>query len=167
MPFYCGKCKPLVKNEQRRKRLKTNPEQQKRLYNANKLWAEKHKDSISEYLKKWRKSENGINSINKYKGSPSYKLKIKRRRLIYRERLNKVVHKFILQDWLLMRNNGICNMCKNVFASKYLELDHIYPLSLANKDFIKTGIKRIYTIKDIQPLCGKCNKIKSDNFETE
>lgn len=40
------------------------------------------------------------------------------------------------------------------------ELDHIYPITKADEDFKKTGVKRVYTIKDVQPLCRSCNSKK-------
>jgi hypothetical protein len=41
-----------------------------------------------------------------------------------------------------------------------LSLDHIYSLLKSYDDFLRTGVKRIYTIDDIQPLCKSCNSTK-------
>ena len=41
-----------------------------------------------------------------------------------------------------------------------LTMDHIYPLMRAYKDFLRTDIKRVYTINDIQFLCRSCNSHK-------
>jgi 5-methylcytosine-specific restriction endonuclease McrA len=42
--------------------------------------------------------------------------------------------------------------------------DHDYPISEASKDFIRTGIKRIYAIDNIYPLCIACNSRKHIRF---
>jgi len=165
IPFYCKDCKPVIKNEQRRIRYKEQPEKRKIINNCSKQYAKNNSVKISEYLKSWRKSDAGIASYNKYKKTSSYKQKIKRRRLLHREKINNVIHKITLEEWYNMRKCGICFNCKQHFYPFELEMDHIYPISKANKDFIRTGIKRIYTINDIQPLCKKCNNKKGDKLE--
>ena len=47
-----------------------------------------------------------------------------------------------------------------------LTLDHIFALYWANIYFKQTGIKYIYTIKDIQPLCLTCNSSKNKRLLT-
>lgn len=115
----------------------------------------------------------------KYNSPKKYKEKIKRRRQteIYkiRHRLDAKkrnamkkgsLHKFSLKQWTekLERTKGICPMCKKFVGVKNLELDHIFPLSKAYKDYQKTGKKKSYEIRDIQPLCRKCNNKKADKI---
>jgi 5-methylcytosine-specific restriction endonuclease McrA len=63
-----------------------------------------------------------------------------------------------------MDTNGICPSCQKDIGINKLTIDHIYPLSLANEDFKITGIKRIYTIDDVQPLCFSCNASKNKTY---
>ena len=58
--------------------------------------------------------------------------------------------------------NGRCPKCNKPFDNKIhlITIDHIYPVSLAYKDYISTGIKRVYSIEDITPLCKSCNSSK-------
>ena len=46
-----------------------------------------------------------------------------------------------------------------------LTMDHVYPVSKAKKHFEKTGVKIVYTINDIEPICGPCNSSKYNNLE--
>jgi 5-methylcytosine-specific restriction endonuclease McrA len=55
---------------------------------------------------------------------------------------------------------GVCPCCKRNVGLSYITLDHIYPISKANDDYKRTGVKRVYTIDDIQPLCRSCNSSK-------
>ena len=64
----------------------------------------------------------------------------------------------------LKHTNGICNYCKNFIGINDLTVDHIYPISLANEDYIKTGIKKEYYLKDIQFLCKSCNSRKGNKL---
>ena len=77
-----------------------------------------------------------------------------------------IVEKFTSQEWLQMKEatKGICPCCNKHRGLKNITLDHIYAVSLAYKDFLRTGVKKIYTIKDIQPLCKKCNASKHINI---
>lgn len=63
---------------------------------------------------------------------------------------------FSEKEWQLKlkKSKGFCNICKKYFGIKKLTKDHIIPLSKALKNFK-------YKIKDVQPLCIKCNKIKN------
>jgi len=55
----------------------------------------------------------------------------------------------------LLNSNGICIICNKKVGINNLELDHIIPLS-------KAHIGQIYNIKDVQPLCKRCNVIKGN-----
>ncbi len=88
------------------------------------------------------------------------KLKLTRKR---RADLNKINESFTNEEWKkkLGQTNGFCPGCKKFIGVKNLQLDHIYPLKHAVKDFKQSGKKREYTINDIQPLCKNCNARKS------
>jgi len=80
---------------------------------------------------------------------------------------NNIVHDFTQEEWedKVKQTNGICPMCNNKFNNNIdsvfrLTMDHIFPISKANEEFQKTGIKRIYTIIDVMPLCKSCNSSK-------
>ncbi len=79
---------------------------------------------------------------------------------------NNIIETFTNKEWLekLEKTKGFCPECKKWFGVARLTLDHIYPISKANADFLKTGIKRVYTIKDVKPLCLSCNCKKGGNF---
>ena len=55
----------------------------------------------------------------------------------------------------LYRTHGFCKCGKWVGEDK-LTLDHILPISKAPEGFV-------YTIDDVQFLCGSCNSIKGAN----
>lgn len=86
-----------------------------------------------------------------------------------RESKNNVIHTYTKGEWneKVKQTNGIClEKYGGCGKRKKLTLDHIYPLSKANEDFLKTGVKRVYTIDDVNPLCKNCqskwgNKIKN------
>lgn len=84
---------------------------------------------------------------------------------------NNIIEQFTKKEFMLKAKacKGICPSCKEPFnktiKSKWLTVDHVYPVSLANKDFKKTGIKRVYNIEDVQPLCLRCNSSKKDKVK--
>ena len=82
-----------------------------------------------------------------------------------REKLKNIIHLFTNQEYQKKKNatKGICkgfNCEPHYVGIENLTDDHIYPVSIAYIDFLKTGIKRIYTINDIQFLCFSCNLSK-------
>ena len=105
------------------------------------------------YIKKWNKTIPG--KINKLKKS------LKRRAIE-----NNIIEKFSIIDWQrkVEATKGICPCCYTIFNSgEYkLSLDHNPSLSKSNRIFLQTGIRQIYTIDNIQPLCLKCNMTKGD-----
>jgi hypothetical protein len=132
----------------------------------------------------YEKSEQRI----KYKQSDDYKKvrqrywkseKFKMWRKTPAERLNQlrchlnrqaakynIIELFSMKEWQQMKEatKGICPCCNKDVGLDYITLDHIYAISLAYNDFLRTNIKRVYTIKDIQPLCGSCNSSKRDKY---
>jgi 5-methylcytosine-specific restriction protein A len=53
----------------------------------------------------------------------------------------------------LVRDNYICQHCKECYSEENLECDHIIPLHRGGED----------SIDNTQTLCVKCHKIKSDS----
>lgn len=74
-----------------------------------------------------------------------------------RARENSIIEVFSQEEWIEMVNNtaGICPQCNIFVGTDKLCLDHIYPISKAERC-------RVYTINDIQPLCRSCNASKAD-----
>jgi hypothetical protein len=109
-----------------------------------------HKDEKKEYGKKYRKTINGKLSDILHKNKR-------------REVKNNVIHNYTKEEWTnkVKKTNGIClekyGGCGKWVGYKNLTLDHFYPLFRAYQDYLRTGIKRIYTINDVNPICGSCN----------
>ena len=78
-------------------------------------------------------------------------------------------HNFSIKEWKLKceATNGICPCCNRYIGIEKMTMDHIYALMRAYEDFIRTGVKRIYTIGDVQPMCLSCNCSKSDKLMEE
>ena len=129
-----------------------------------KHWRKTHKEHEKEY----RRTEGKINS-KKYNQTQKGRLMnnlARQRRLSWEK---NIIHKFTREEWQkkLEKTKGICPKCKIYVGTNKLELDHLYPVSKASEDYKKTGIKRIYTIKDIQPLCRNCNREKWDKIKVK
>ena len=122
--------------------------------------------------KKYRKTELGKLSDLKYRQSNKRKVSLKRYTaskkgkansirafLKRRERLNNIIHTFTLKEWLQKLKNvfGVCKRCNMYVGMKKLTLDHIIPISKAHNG-------QVYTIKDVQPLCLRCNISKNDKI---
>ena len=111
---------------------------------------------FKERQKEWLKTEKGIKYMfNKH--------------LRRRESLNNIIEKFTQKEWnnKVTLTKGICPGFKvnpHYVGIDNLTLDHIFPIAYAYKTFLKTGIKKIYTIDDIQPLCKSCNSRKTDKI---
>lgn len=70
-------------------------------------------------------------------------------------RMVNITEVFTQEQWLAKRRatNGICPGCNVHVGLMKLQLDHIFPVSKAEKG-------TIYTIDDVQPLCISCNSRK-------
>lgn len=121
-----------------------------KIINKVKKYYEKNKDKIKEYALKYAKCWKEKN-YDKY-------LELKRwyqkRRKSIKRQIKEI---FTKEEWnnKLNETNGFCFMCKKYVGIDNLTLDHIYPISKAEKG-------RIYAIDDVQPLCNICN-IKKGN----
>lgn len=107
------------------------------------------------FRRAWDKTINGkMNSLKKH---------LKRRAA-----KNNIIEVFTIDQWKdkVNNTNGVCLNCKSSFDNNKhkVTLDHILPISKANDYYIKTGIKKVYTINDIQPLCKSCNSSKRDKI---
>lgn len=111
--------------------------------------------------KEYRRHQGKIN-VEKYnhtfKGKINSRIQVQKRLAM----LRCVIHAFTKKEWIARLNDtrGFCPGCKVFIGIEKLELDHIYPLSTAYDDYLKTGVKRVYKIDDVQPLCKSCNVIK-------
>lgn len=126
-----------------------------------------HTQHYKEYQHSYDMSENRRKSKKKYAQTEKYKIKQLKACLKRRAIKNNIIEMFSWKKWLQMKEatKGICPECKEESGLDNITLDHIYAISLASKDYLKTGIKRIYTIKDIQPLCRRCNSSKQDKLD--
>ena len=82
---------------------------------------------------------------------------------------NLIIEIYSYDEWLqkLKDTLGICPKCKRYIGIDKLEMDHIYPVFLAYKNYIKElalenyeAFPMVYTLEDVQPLCKTCNSSK-------
>jgi len=140
----CKRCKRELKKEE------IKSPRQKYCKGCHKIIRRKQTKLIN---RKYKKTEKGIKQTRKDK--------LKRRAME-----NNIIEDFSNEEWLakLVKTEGICPKCKTYVGIAHLTLDHIYPVSMAKKDFEITGIKRIYFIEDVQPLCMICNCKKGCSY---
>ncbi|MDO8655657.1 MAG: HNH endonuclease signature motif containing protein, partial [Nanoarchaeota archaeon] len=96
--------------------------------------------------RKYRKTEKGRELFKKHE-------------LLRYRRTKNIINHFTYGEWKEKVENtkGVCPNCKVEVSLSKLTLDHIYPIAKADEDFKRNGIKRVYSINDIQPLCLSCN----------
>jgi hypothetical protein len=130
---------------------KMTPEQKEKEYERkrNEYW--KDPEKMREYNRK--KYKRWVSSIE---GRMMHRSKLWRRRA--REKLCD--HDFTIQEWndKLEKTNGICpgfGREPHFVGIDKLTTDHNPPINKAPKGFI-------YTINDVNPLCGSCNSRKRD-----
>jgi len=126
------------------------------------------------YKKKYGQTDERKKATKEYKNTPKGKEYILRNRIKRRAFKNNIIEVFSMEEWKdkVENTNGICpginGVCFNKDGSNVgisnLVLDHIFPISKANKEFKLTGAKRIYNIDDVQPLCKSCNSVKKDKI---
>lgn len=140
-----------------------------------KKWVDKNKEKVKRQVKKWQDSnKDKVKKINqrhwKKHGYSKRKKIINDNRDTYNKKVRKytrkhraakkcIIEDFSNKEWIekLKDTFGLCPQCGNYVGTAHLEIDHIYPVSLAYADYNSTGIKRVYTINDVQPLCKSCN----------
>ncbi len=108
---------------------------------------------------KYRQSDKRKTSLNRYIRSEKGKANSIRGSLKRRGRLNNIIHTFTSKEWIQKLKNvfGVCKRCNMYVGVKKLTLDHIIPISKAHNG-------QVYTIKDVQPLCLRCNISKNDKI---
>jgi len=126
------------------------------------------------YKKKYGQTDKRKKEIKEYKNTPKGKEYTLRNRIKRRAFKNNIIEVFSMKEWKdkVKKTKGICpginGVCFNIDGNDVgisnLVLDHIFPISKANREFKLTDIKRIYTIDDIQPLCKSCNSVKKDKI---
>lgn len=77
-----------------------------------------------------------------------------------RAKLKKVTESYSTEEWDMKVDNcnGVCPMCGNYFEDIFpfcATIDHTPPISKAPVGFI-------YTINNVEPLCGSCNSSKNN-----
>jgi len=168
--IVCGICrKKILKSGQNQKYCKDC------FYiNKNKIskkWLKSHKDKVKKHQHKYKSSEKGKKTANdgtrRFRQTLKGKLNDIKNRRKYRCAKMNIIENFSILDInkILLNSKGICNGYHrepHYVGNENLDIDHIYPVSLAYKDFLKTRIKRIYNITDIQLLCKSCNSKKRD-----
>jgi hypothetical protein len=141
-------------------KLKYDKSPKRREYRLKYNKTEQRKKYKREFMRKWIHTPVGI----------IIKDRAHRKR---RAAKNNIIEVFTREEFTLKtkKYKGICPNCKEPFneynKSKWITIDHIYPISRANKDFKETGIKRIYNINDVEPLCLSCNSSKKTNLKKE
>ena len=145
--IYCKKCKPEIEKKHYKKysrKYRKNNEGHLKDYHRD--YNNAHKKERKEYHKNYRKTTHGKKVMRK----------CARNR---RNRKKTIIESFTKEEWYrkLLATKGICSKCKINVGIDKLTLNHIYPVIKAYKDFLKTGIKKVYTIKDIEPCCKNCN----------
>lgn len=136
--------------------------EEKRLYGKVYNTSDAYKVSHNKY----RMSEKGKIFYKKWNQSPVAKHIQRMAKLRRKEKINNCIHSFTKEQWnqKVELTKGICPCCYERFNNNIfkLSLDHTPSLSSANKKFKLTGIKQVYTINEINPLCLRCNIIKGD-----
>ncbi len=164
MSKICSNCKKEVSSSNWNYNKKICSNCNTKNYYLNLSNKEKRKEyekskSYKESVKKYRNSKKGKIALKKFDNSYKGKLNKLNKRLRRKENLNNIIHSFTPKDWLRLKKEtkGYCPKCKKQVGVDRLEIDHIIPISKAEKG-------QIYTINDVQPLCTKCNKTKGNRL---
>jgi hypothetical protein len=116
--------------------------------------------------KKWNISIKGKTYRKQWFKTPTGKYRRFIDSLNRRAAENNCVNIWAKKQWGLKceATKGICPCCYIIFGSglSKLSLDHTPSLSSANKKFKLTGIKQVYTINEVAPLCLRCNATKGN-----
>lgn len=138
-------------------------------YGCRKEYYRKNKERLAYNYKEWVKNNKykRLKTSYRYQKSKKGRMNSKNCNRRYRAAKNNIIEIWTEDEWQnkLKQTNGICPKCNKQVDISKLTLDHIYPVSIANKDYFNSGNKRIYSIKDIQPLCNICNIKKRDKDE--
>lgn len=160
----------LKNNKERRKKQLINWREKTK--DIRKKYAEKYyisnKSKLNKAYTKWAKNNPKQRLKTTYKYQKSLKGRLNSKKCIrrYNASKNNIIELYTYEEWqnLLNDTKGYCQNCHKFVGINNLELDHIYPVSIANEDYKKSGIKRTYKINDIQPLCRSCNSSKHNKI---
>lgn len=119
----------------------------KEISKKQKTYRERHKKEIKKYLKNY--CQNNKHKYIFYKNRRKTK-----KRLLF--------EKFTIKEWRekVKQTRGICPVCRKPYSEIYpycATIDHAPPIS-------KAPIGYIYTINDVNPMCGICNSSKSNKW---
>lgn len=141
------------KEKQKAYRLKNKEKYKAYWKKACKKWRDKNiikcREKSKIYKKEYQKTENGKRTSNR-----SWRKR--------RANQMNIIEAWSPPEYLdkLKTTKGFCQNCDEYFGIAHLELDHIYPVSKASKDYLRNGIKKVYKISDIDFLCRGCNAKK-------
>jgi len=166
----------MLKNERQRKWRKDNPEKvekykikarehdtlrrkTKHRQDYMKKFREDNKEKLKIYSIEYNSSKIGKEREKRYSKTNKGKIRWRNGNRKRRANKNNIIELFTQEEWntKLKKTLGFCPKCKKFIGIDKLTLDHIFPISKAEKG-------RIYTINDIQPLCVSCNSIKKNNL---
>jgi hypothetical protein len=125
----------------------------------------------SKYFRTKKGKKSLMKGIRKYRQTPRGKYTVALSRIKHREAKNNIISLYSKNQWIdkVKDVHGICPQCGKRFRApgRALSIEHGYPVSFANRDFIRTGIRRTYTIDDVEPLCMSCNVKNYHKFKDE
>lgn len=137
----------------------------KTIYNYQKLY------SYKKFKKDYRKSSDGRLVAKKYRLSEKGKLNHNIHNHKRRAAKMNIIETFTIKQFLTKVElcNGICPICNKSFDNNIhkITMDHTYPIKIACDDYLRTGLKRVYDIDDVKPMCKSCNSSKGDQFIDE
>jgi hypothetical protein len=128
-----------------------------------------NKRSQSKYFKT-KKGKRALNrGIIKYRHTPRGRYTQLFSRVRHREAKANCISAYTKDEWKqkVKDTHGICKECGKPFSRKLyhcLSIEHSYPISVAHKDFLRTGIRRIYTIDDVEAIGLSCNTKNYNKF---
>lgn len=146
----------LYEQTDKRKRYRLKYEATEKRKQLKKAYAKTEKRKT--YILKWNKNPKRLVWLKMWRKTPAGSRR--------RSDANNIIEMFSIRQWIqkVEATKGYCPCCYCLFDNwlHLLTKDHIYAISRASNDFIRTGIKRVYTIDDVQPLCKSCNSIKKE-----
>lgn len=131
-------------------------------YQNNRRSKEEEKLKNIIYLKEYRKTDRCKFLRNLWNQTPKGIANSIRQHRKRRAIKNNYIEIYTEKEWQvkLELTKGICPRCKEYIGINNLTRDHIVPISKASEEFKQSGVKRIYYIEDMQPLCKSCNSEK-------
>jgi hypothetical protein len=142
-------------------------------YRKRKYVIEKRREECKKYSKtqlfkesqrRYSQTKKGKNmrrlQVKRFQSTKRGKMCLKKNNYLRYSRLKCIIHDFLFSEWK-KKIDAAENVCVVCGCVSNLTMDHIYPVSVAYRDYLKTGIMRVYTIDDVVPMCLKCNSKKN------